>query len=117
MNAVSKRFSILCLALTLGAAVAAGATGCASRQTNSAIGDEVLTARVEAALAGAADVNGAAITVHTRRGVVTLTGRVASPTEQQSVGAIVRAIPGVSDVRFSLSIEEKEDGEELGGRP
>ena len=36
-----------------------------------------------------------------------MTGQVASPSEQQSVGAIVRgAIPGVRDVAFSLSIED-----------
>ena len=48
------------------------------------------------------------------RGLVTLTGQVASVTEQQSVGAIVRAIPGVRTVFFSLSIEDQEDS---GGLP
>ena len=68
--------------------------------------DTVTKARVEAALASASDVHAAGITVDARRGVVTLTGQVASGTEQQSVGAIVRAIPGVRDVAFSLGIED-----------
>ena len=94
----------MCVALA-GTSVT-GAFGCAARQANTTTGDEVLKARVEAALASASDVYAAGITVDARRGVVTLTGRVASGTEQQSVGAIVRAIPGVSHVRFSLSIED-----------
>jgi osmotically-inducible protein OsmY len=84
-------------------------TGCAARQTNATPGDELLKSRVEAALAGAADLDDAAIAVQVHHGVVTITGRVASATEQQSVGAIVRAVPGVSDVRFSLNIEDQEN--------
>ena len=106
---MSKPFSSLCLTLTFGVLVAVGMTGCAARQTNATPGDALLQSRVEAALAGAADLDDAAIAVQARHGVVTITGRVASVTEQQSVGAIVRAIPGVSDVRFSLTIEDRED--------
>ena len=94
----------MCVALAVTSVT--GAFGCAARQANTTTGDEVLKARVEAALASASDVYAAGITVDARRGVVTLTGRVASGTEQQSVGAIVRAIPGVSHGRFSLSIED-----------
>ena len=64
---------------------------------------------METALARASDVDADGITVDARRGVVTVTGRVASETEQQSVGAIVRAIPGVRGVSFSLRIEDRED--------
>ena len=104
-----KHAAVLCLAVAFLVGVASGVSGCAARRTDSATGDAVLRARVEAALAGAADVDGAAITVQARGGVVTLTGRVASGTEQQSVGAIVRAIPGVNDVRFSMSIDDPGD--------
>ena len=115
---MSNQVYILCLALLCCAGVAAGASGCAVRQPGAAMGqvddlDGLLAARVQAALAGAADVESAAITVEARRGVVTLTGRVASGTEQQSVGAIVRAIPGVSDVRFALQIDDRDDPGEL----
>ena len=66
--------------------------------------DTSLRTRVEAALESATDVDSDRITVEANEGVVTLTGQVASGTEQQSVGAIVRAVPGVEDVRFSLVI-------------
>ncbi len=66
--------------------------------------DATLRARVEAALDSATDVDSDRIHVEADEGVVTLTGQVASGTEQQSVGAIVRAVPGVKKVRFSLDI-------------
>ena len=95
--------------LAVTAATATGASGCAARQANATTGDEVLKARVEAALASASDVNAGGIIVDASRGVVTVSGTVASGTEQQSVGAIVRAVPGVTQVRFSLSVEDPGD--------
>lgn len=73
--------------------------------------DDVLARRVETALVSASDVNEGRMTIHASRGVVTLTGQVASGAEQQSVGAIVRAIPGVEDVLFALTIAPSESGE------
>ena len=67
--------------------------------------DAVVKARVQAALASASDVPGREMSVEVSGGVVSLTGKVATPSEQQSTGAIVRAVPGVKDVRFSLRIE------------
>ena len=69
-------------------------------------GDDVLKARVEAALAGATDVDAARITVEARRGVVTVAGQVTNGFEQQSLGAVVRAVPGVDTVSFSLTIDD-----------
>ena len=66
--------------------------------------DTALRSRVEAALAAARDVDADRIAVDVRSGVVWLTGQVASGTEQQSAGAIVRAVPGVGDVRFDLAV-------------
>ena len=109
MDRSSSSWSTVVVAVVgvaLAVTVLTGTFGCAARQAATTIGDEVLKARVEAALASASDVHAAGITVDARRGVVTLTGQVASATEQQSVGAIVRAIPGVRDVAFSLSIED-----------
>ena len=99
--------AVVCVALAL--TVLTGTFACAARQASATTGDQVLRARVEAALARASDVDADGITVDARRGVVTVTGRVASETEQQSVGAIVRAIPGVRGVSFSLRIEDRED--------
>ena len=80
--------------------------------------NEVLRERVEQALMSAADVPAENITVEVNDGVVTLTasdlcqghecpgrgtpGQVG--TVQQSIGAVVRAIPGVRDVQFSLGL-------------
>ena len=91
--------------LMVAVAAAAVVSGCAGREVTTGPNEDTLEARVEAALASAADVNGAGITVDASDGVVTLTGQVASGTQQQSVGAIVRAVPGVRDVRFLLRIE------------
>ena len=73
-----------CLALAVTAVAIPGTFGCAARQTKTTGGDEALQVRVEAVLARAADVHAAGITVDVERGVVTLTGQVASENEQQS---------------------------------
>jgi osmotically-inducible protein OsmY len=76
--------------------------------------DAALEARVESALEAAADLPADSITVQARGGVITLTGSVvcepcggnATPggagTVQQSLGAVVRAVPGVERVEFRL---------------
>ena len=76
--------------------------------------DDVLRARVEAALASASDLPADSIAVQVQGGVVTLSGSVlcdgcggnATPggvgTVQQSLGAVVRAVPGVRSLRFAL---------------
>ena len=89
--------------------------------------DEVLKERVEQALAGASDIPADQIEVEVREGVVTLTGSVVCEecggrftparlgTVQQSLGAIVRAVPGVESVEFSFDVEPGEPGEAGGG--
>lgn len=76
--------------------------------------DSVLLARVEAALAAASDLPADSITVSVAGGLVTLVGSVVceqcggsrtpsgSGTVQQSLGAVVRAVPGVERVSFDL---------------
>ena len=105
--APSRRGNAFALALLL---VACLATPVAAQ----AGPDEALRARVESALAGAADLPADSLTVEVRDGIVTLTGSVlcdacggnATPggagTVQQSLGAVVRAVPGVTSVRFAL---------------
>jgi len=97
------------LAVALGMFFLAAAP--AAAQSNS---DDALRTRVEAALAAAADLPADSISVQVQSGVVTLSGSVvcegcggnATPggagTVQQSLGAVVRAIPGVADLRFEL---------------
>jgi osmotically-inducible protein OsmY len=74
----------------------------------------VLVARVEAALESASDLPADSISVTARGGVVTLIGSVVcdecggsrtpsgTGTVQQSLGAVVRAVPGVQQVLFDL---------------
>ncbi len=90
------------LALTIG--------GCAPDGPS----DEELRERVEAALASASDVPGQQIQVEVSDGVVTLSGSIVCEdcggtqtpgglgTVQQSLGAVVRAVPGVQRVEFSI---------------
>ncbi len=94
------------------------ALGSCGSDADQGVPDDVLQARVEAALASASDVPADALTVVVMGGVVTVTGSVVcedcggrrtpggTGTVQQSLGAVVRAIPGVERVEFSLEYEE-----------
>ena len=105
----------LALAISFGAATAFSA--CAS-----GVPDELLQERVEAALAAASDVPADALSVVVMDGIVTISGSVVcqecggrrtpggSGTVQQSLGAVVRAIPGVESVEFELEYEPSPGG-------
>lgn len=79
--------------------------------------DERLRQRVEQALESASDLPADSMTVRVRDGDVTLTGSIVCEpcggsrtpggvgTVQQSLGAVVRAIPGVERVRFNLQYQ------------
>lgn len=82
--------------------------------------DREIEARVRSALLSAADVPGSQLEVVVTDGVVTITGSIecepcggrttpgGSGTIAQSVGAIVRAVPGVESVRFLVESEAAE---------
>ena len=100
----------LALIACLGAALSACTFSAAAQNSP----DAALQARVEAALAGASDLPANAISVQASGGVVTLTGSIVCAacggnqtppgvgTIQQSLGAVVRAVPGVQRVEFNL---------------
>ena len=100
----------LALIACLGAALSACTFSAAAQNSP----DAALQARVEAALQGASDLPADAISVQASGGVVTLTGSVVCAacggnqtppgvgTIQQSLGAVVRAVPGVQRVEFNL---------------
>ncbi len=104
----------LAVAISFGAALAFGAC-------TSGVPDELLQERVEAALASASDVPAQSLAVVVIDGVVTVTGSVVcqecggrrtppgAGTVQQSLGAVIRAIPGVESVEFELEYEPPED--------
>lgn len=101
----------LAVAICVGAVANLGVSESAAAQTPA---DLALKARVEAALANASDVPADSITVEVSDGVVTLSGSVVCEecggrrtppgfgTVQQSLGAVVRAIPGVARLEFKL---------------
>ncbi len=53
----------------------------------------------------AMDLPGREISVAVTSGVVHLTGAVGSTLELQNLGAVVRAVPGVLDVRFAVRVQ------------
>ena len=100
--------------LLLGFCLSVGLSPGAQKSAVAQDQDGLLQERVERALEAASDLPASSITVRVRDGVVTLRGSVAcgscggsrTPggfgTVQQSLGAVVRAIPGIERVRFDL---------------
>jgi osmotically-inducible protein OsmY len=72
---------------------------------SSSSSDEALKARVSGALAASSLAAAKLIAVDVSGGVVTLTGRVGDSYELQDVGALVRSVPGVGTVRFSVKVQ------------
>jgi len=108
----SHPFTRVLRAIAISTAVAVGMP--ATLLSAQSPSDEDVRARVEAALDQASDVPTDSISVEVRDGVVTLTGSVVcdgcggsrtppgTGTVQQSLGAVVRAVPGVQRVEFRL---------------
>lgn len=92
----------LMLALTLVAPLLLSACG---KTVGETIDDATVTTRVKTALLNDPDVGGLRIDVDTFKGVVTLSGRVKSKTEEDKAVAIARKISGVSNVKSTLQIE------------
>ena len=117
---VRKRTFALQLA-TLICVVAVASLGAPEAAAAQSPADSALKVRIEAALVAASDVPADSITVAVSQGVVTLTGSVVcqecggrrtpggSGTTQQSLGAVVRAIPGVASVEFKLEYQPRPD--------
>ncbi len=117
---VRKRAHTFHLALVIcaGAIANIGAPTAAAAQSPA---DLALKVRVEAAIQSASDVPAESIAVEVSDGIVTLTGSVVceecggrrtpngSGTVQQSLGAVVRAIPGVAGVEFELEYEPRSE--------
>ena len=113
MKIVETRALSLAAALIIGSGLVAVGFGCAPDGPS----DEVLQQRIEQALANASDLPKGALEVQVNDGAVTITGSLACEecggqrtpgglgTVQQSLGAVVRAVPGVERVEFSLDQE------------
>lgn len=93
--------------LLVGALVAPLVAGCAKAPaaTNAAaVDDAEVTMRVKTAFIND-PVGAARIDVDTLRGVVTLSGRVASKEQEASAVALARTMRGVTDVKSTLQIQ------------
>ena len=105
--------SFLCVGILVILVACDSATSPPSVVTESSSNDDQLQTQVEAAIANASDLP-TGITVAVNNGVVSISGSVACEdcggtrtpgnvgTIQQSLGAVVRAIPGVTRVDFDL---------------
>jgi hyperosmotically inducible protein len=88
------------LSVGLGALVAAGC----GKSVGDTIDDATITTRVKTALLNDPDVGGLRIDVDTFKGVVTLSGRVKSPSEASKAMGIARKTDGVTDVKSTLQV-------------
>jgi len=89
--------SILVVVLTL------VSTGC-GKTVGDTIDDATITTRVKTALLNDPDVGGLSIDVDTFQGVVTLSGRVKTVTEQDKAVRLARNTPGVTNVKNALQV-------------
>jgi hyperosmotically inducible periplasmic protein len=76
----------------------------AEKTFGEAVHDATLTASVKMSLAFGRGVKGSNITVHTNRGIVTLTGEVDSEAERQLASRLARDTEGVKDVVNQLRV-------------
>ena len=104
-----------CARLGFAAIVVFGLSACASGIAGAqSSANAVLEARVAAAIENASDLPNGTLSVDASDGIVTILGSVACEncggmltpggvqTVQQSLGAVVRAVPGVERVEFNL---------------
>jgi len=91
-------FKATALAMILAVTVACGKT------VGEAIDDTTITTRVKTAMLNDPAVGGLRIDVDTFKGVVTLSGRVKSPTERDQAVGLARGIDGVVEVKDAMQV-------------
>jgi hyperosmotically inducible protein len=77
--------------------------GC-GKSVGETVDDATITARVKTALLNDPQIGGLKIDVDTTLGVVTMSGIVKSPAEEQRAIQVARGIPGVRDVKSTLQV-------------
>ncbi len=97
----ARSFPAWILAFALAAAPVAAGCG---KTVGETIDDATVTARVKTALLNDPAVGGLKIDVDTTLGVVTMSGVVKSPDEEQRAIAVARRVNGVRDVRSTLQV-------------
>src|SRR5262249_21448301 len=83
-------------------------TAVAANKAEQAVSETTITAKIKAKMALDDFVKARAIGVSTRNSVVTLTGRVQSPAEQDRAVMLARETGGVTQVIDHIVIEPKE---------
>ncbi|HWA11389.1 MAG TPA: BON domain-containing protein [Opitutaceae bacterium] len=110
MNLTKKSLPVLVFAC---AALAAGGSsllvGCAGSPTKESTGeyvdDSTITAKVKAALIHDPTVKAGEVSVETFKGVVQLSGFVATSTEKVRAGEVAAGVSGVKDVKNNITIK------------
>jgi osmotically-inducible protein OsmY len=104
MKQLSKYLSALFLAVSLMSVV-----GCASTQkqegTGEYVDDTVVTTKVKAAVFNEPSLKSAEINVETFKGVVQLSGFVASPAAAAKAAEVARTVKGVTSVKNDIRIK------------
>lgn len=99
-----KRIALLCLTVML-----AFVFGCAATSTRESTGgyidDSAITAKVKSALLAEPNLNSNDIQVVTFKGVVQLSGFVASQAQVNAAVAVTRNVKGVSEVRNNMVLK------------
>ncbi|MDO9632647.1 MAG: BON domain-containing protein [Humidesulfovibrio sp.] len=101
-----KRLSLLCLTALL-----ALTFGCSSSPTKEGAGevvdDTAITAKVKADIFQAPTLKSSEINVETFKGVVQLSGFVASQADKDRAAEVARMVPGVKEVRNDVLLKDK----------
>jgi hyperosmotically inducible protein len=95
------------LIVVLANALAACAATRTHESTGEVVDDVTITTKVKAALVGDAATKERDITVQTYRGVVALSGFVASNDERREAASVSRGVLGVRDVRNELTVQSE----------
>lgn len=116
-NTKTMKSYLKLLGLPLLAAALVGVTGCQTRgdgdrTAGRVLDDQTLTSKVERSLAEAPMHKFDSVTVSTYRGVVQLSGWVASNEQKDSAARIAGNIQGISDVINNISVSEATGGAE-----
>ena len=117
MKTKSSLVKIILFSLSLMTLASCGPNSDSGDAVDTSVG-QTLEQRVSAAIAAASDVPADNLSVSVQDGLVTISGSLdcedcggyrtpgQAGTVQQSLGAVVRAVPGVDEVRFDLEIPD-----------
>lgn len=108
MKTPFKVMSLVAL-LVAGLGTASFTTGCAGTATSASTGefidDSVITTKVKAALVNDPVVKALDVKVETFKGVVQLSGFVATESEKAQAGRVAATVSGVSEIKNNITLK------------